>query len=115
MNFFEKALKGKNVEIINDAPQKYDNGVIEYDWGLGFEEDWGLVIYGDREIKNAESLKDFVGEKIISILETEVTVILNFTHEKQIIVSLEEKDGDSPEVMLLQRDKEIFVWRYDDN
>ncbi len=110
MNTFEHVLKGKKVEVINDKPEKYEDGTVGNDWGLGFEGDWGLAIYANRVIKNAESLKDFVGEKLTSIQETENAVVFDFTHEKKIIISLEEKDWNGPEIMMLQRDNQIYVW-----
>ena len=116
LNFFKKEnnlfnqIKNKKLLTINDSSQIFENGEIENDWGLGFEEDCNLVIYNNRLIENASSLSEFINEKVLTIEYSSISVIFNFTNDKKIIVSLKDKDWNGPEAMQLNYKGGIIVW-----
>lgn len=110
MNTFELVV-GKKLLKVDDTPKKFENGVVENDWGLEFEGECALVIFNNRKIENASSLKEFIGEKVLSIEEIGSSVIYIFTNQKKIIVSLEAKDWNGPEAMNLYSGDKIYTWR----
>jgi hypothetical protein len=103
-------IKNKKLIIVDNAPQVFDSGEIENDWGLGFENDCNLTIYNNRIIRNADSLSDFIGEKVSTIDYTDTSVSFNFTNNKKIIVSLLDQDWNGPEVMQLNYKGQIIIW-----
>jgi hypothetical protein len=100
----------KKLVVINDGRIKLDDGSDDTSWRLGFEENCNLSIYNNRIIENANSLSDFLGERVLTIDYTDTSVSFNFTKNKKIIVSLKDQDWHGPEVMQLNYNGQIIIW-----
>ncbi len=61
-------------------------------------------------IENANSLSDFIGERIINILRSEFEVKFIFSEDKAIAVSLRENDWYGPEAMQIRAQDKIYIW-----
>lgn len=96
--------------VIDDAPQVFETDETEHDWGLGFEDDCNLTIYNNRTLENAESLSDFIDEKVSTIDYTDTDVSFNFTNNKKILVSLKDQDWNGPEAMQLNYKDKTYIW-----
>lgn len=119
LNLFKKKevhtfdyLKNQKIVSIGQLPQPEENpsSIIESVLGIDFGNGCGLVVYNKCVYIGVQKLEDFINEKIINIIYSNIAVEFEFSGNKKLIVSLKPEDWNGPEAMQLNYNDQIYIW-----